>query len=518
MNEFTSFVQGGFLASGSGSVELLDASTEEIVALARTGGFDAAAVVEFARKEGQAALAAMSFAERGELLGKMAAAIHEARDALIDTSVSNGGTTRGGAKFDIDGAAGTLGAYAELAKELPDSPILADGEGVGLGRGARLHGRHVYLPRGGVAVFINAFNFPAWGFAEKAATALLAGMPVICKPATATSWTAAAMMKVLADAGVVPPGVVSMLHGSVTEVLHQLGPLDVVAFTGSSDTAAKIRGDAHLVRQSVAVNVEADSLNAAVLGGDVDADADVYALFVRDVVREMTEKTGQKCTATRRLVVPEGMVERVAEDVSERLRDFRIGNPQNSEVTLGPLATGRQRDDVHGGMDRLRAVCDVVMGENRPSELIDVAEGKGFFAGPTLFVARTEQALDEVHAGEVFGPVASILPYDGSSERAVELVAAGGGMLVSSVYSDRRDFLHQTGLGIGPYCGRVVIVDSKAEGFSLPTGMVLPQLLHGGPGRAGGGEELGGIRGVQHYLHRAAFQGSRAVVEKLGAR
>ena len=514
MPELKSYVEGRFVG-GDASVQLLNPATEEVVAVAQGGGFDAAAAVRYAREKGTTSLHGMSFAERGELLARMAGLIHEHRDALIDTSVANGGTTRGGAKFDIDGASGTLAAYAELANELEGGHLLADGDGVGLGRGARLHGRHGYVAPEGVALLINAYNFPAWGFAEKAATALLAGMPVISKPATATAWTAAAVTELLVEHADMPEGAFHQVIGSVREVLAEMGPQDRVSFTGSSRTAAIIRGTEALVRNSVHLNVEADSLNATVLGPDVDRDSDVFPLFIRDVVREMTEKSGQKCTATRRVIVPEARLEEVIEELRDRLVEFRIGNPVNKEVNLGPLATEEQVNDVHGGMDRLRAVCDAVCGINRPDELIDVAEGKGFFAAPTLFVARSDEAIEQAHRDEVFGPCAVVIPYSGDADEATALVRRGGGMLVSSVYSDDRKFLRQVGLGIAPWCGRVVVVDSKSAGFSLPTGMVMPQLLHGGPGRAGGGEELGGIRGVHHYLHRVAFQGGRSVVERL---
>ena len=515
MPEIYSYVSGQIQKGCGKSVPLLNPATEETVATTFVGGFDQTAAYEFARTQGCCALAGLDFAARGEMLKKMAGLIHEHRDDLIETSVINGGTTRSGAKFDIDGAAGTLAAYAEIAANMAAGPYLPDGEGELLGRGARLMGRHVYVPRQGVAVLINAFNFPAWGFAEKAATALLAGMPVIFKPATATSLTAGRLAELLVQAEIMPEGAFSMALGRIDEMFNALGPQDFVAFTGSSRTGALIRSNEHLVRFAVPVNVEADSLNAAVLGPETDPDSDCYQLFLRDVVREMTEKTGQKCTATRRLIVPENLVERVAEDLWDRLSDVKVGDPSAKEVQMGPVATKQQMQDVHAGIDRLRDACSQVYGANRPTELIDVHGDKGFFVGPILAIANDARALEEVHRDEVFGPVASILPYDGTANGAIGLVRRGGGMLVSSVYADQRQFLRECVLGIANYCGRVVAVDSKAEGFSLPTGMVLPQLIHGGPGRAGGGEELGGVRGVQHFLHRVAIQGPRAFVERM---
>jgi oxepin-CoA hydrolase/3-oxo-5,6-dehydrosuberyl-CoA semialdehyde dehydrogenase len=514
MVTITSYV-GGQLSSVKGeAVSLLNPATEEVVATANCGGVDFSKVLEHARKGG-AALRALTFAQRGEVLAKLAAAIFDKRDELIETSVANGGTTRGGAKFDVDGASGTLAAYAEVAKKLGDARELVDGETILIGRGAKLAGRHAWVARDGVAVFINAFNFPTWGFAEKAATALLAGMPVVNKPATATAWTAGKLAEVIAAAGVVPDGAFQQVIGSVGGLLEKLGPQDVVAFTGSSGTGATVRSIPALLRHGVRVNVEADSLNAAVIGPDVDPGNTVWQTLLRDVVREMSEKSGQKCTATRRILVPQALLERLLEELNDRLALLKVGNPATQGVEIGPLATKQQVVDVHAGCARLRGATKLVFGKERPDALVDVPAGKGFFCGPMLFVASDEKGLAEAHRDEVFGPVAVVLPYDGKVASAAALVARGGGMLVTTVYSDDRDWITQAAKAIAPWVGRVGLVDSKSEGTTLPPGMVLPDLIHGGPGRAGGGEELGGVRGVQHYMARAAFEGPRALVERL---
>ncbi|MBM4013965.1 MAG: 3,4-dehydroadipyl-CoA semialdehyde dehydrogenase [Planctomycetes bacterium] len=515
MLTLTSYTCGAFQAGKGDLVPLLNPATEEVVAQASCGGVDLAATLRFAREQGGPALRALTFAQRGELLGKLAAVIADQRDALIETSVANGGTTRGGGKFDIDGAAGTLQAYAELGKKLGDARELADGETVMIGRGAKLAGRHLWSAREGVAVFINAFNFPAWGFAEKAATALLAGMPVINKPATATAWTAAKLCELLVAANVLPAGAFQQLLGGVTPLLEALGPQDVVAFTGSSGTGTTVRSLPALLKHGVRVNVEADSLNAAVVGGGVEPGSSAWQTLLRDVVREMTEKSGQKCTATRRVIVPEALVAPLLEELSDRLGAVRVGNPANREVEVGPLATRQQRDDVHAGCARMRKHAEVAFGVERPEKLIDVPAGKGFFCGPMVFVARGETAVAEAHRDEIFGPVTTVVPYSGAAADAIALVRRGGGMLVTTVFSDEREWGAQVAKGIAPWVGRVCLVDSKSEGITLPAGMVLPDLIHGGPGRAGGGEELGGIRGVQHYLARTAFEGPRALVERL---
>jgi oxepin-CoA hydrolase/3-oxo-5,6-dehydrosuberyl-CoA semialdehyde dehydrogenase len=457
----------------------------------------------------------MTFAQRGEMLAKLAAAIYDKRDELIETSVANGGTTRGGAKFDVDGASGTLSAYAEIGKRLGDGRELVDGEAILIGRGAKLAGRHAYVPREGVAVLINAFNFPAWGFAEKAATALLAGMPVVNKPATATSWTAARLARIAVESGALPAGAFQQVLGPVAGLLERLGPQDVVAFTGSSGTGTTVRGIPALLKNGVRVNVEADSLNAAVVAPDVEASSTAWQTFLRDVVREMTEKSGQKCTATRRILVPAARVEEATAELADRLGRMKVGNPANAAVEIGPLATKQQMGDVQQGCARLRGAATVVFGKERPDALIDVPANKGFFCGPMLFVAKDEKGVAEAHKDEVFGPVAVVLPYDGEAESATALVRRGGGMLVTTLYSDDRDWSSRVAKAIAPWVGRVCLVDSKSEGTTLPPGMVLPDLIHGGPGRAGGGEELGGLRGVEHYMTRAAFEGPRALVERL---
>jgi oxepin-CoA hydrolase/3-oxo-5,6-dehydrosuberyl-CoA semialdehyde dehydrogenase len=366
-----------------------------------------------------------------------------------------------------------------------------------------------------VALFINAFNFPAWGFAEKAATALLAGVPVINKPATATAWTAARLAELIAEARILPDGAFQQVLGSAKEVLEKLGPQDVVAFTGSSVTGVTVRSMPALLKNGVRVNVEADSLNAAVIGPDVTPESAVWQTLLRDVVREMTEKSGQKCTATRRVIAPESIAARLTEELVDRLGPLKIGNPASRDVEVGPLATRQQRDDVERGCARMRGAAQVAFGKERPDALIDVPQGKGFFIGPMLFVARDEKGITEAHRDEIFGPIATVIPYGGEAPAAADLVRRGQGMLVSTIYSDDREWTTSVAKSIAPWVGRVCLADSKSEGGTLPPGMVLPDLIHGGPGRAGGGEELGGVRGVHPYMARAAFEGPRALVEKL---
>ena len=514
MIELASFVSGKWQKGTGKAAELVNPSTEEVVATTSTEGIDFGAALAFARERGGPALRAMTFAQRGEMLRAMSRAIHAKRDELIGLAIANGGNTRGDAKFDIDGAIGTLAAYADLAPELGDTNVLADGDGVQLGRGARLFGQHFYLPRTGVAVHVNAFNFPAWGLAEKAATALLAGMPVLSKPATSTALVAHRIVEILVTEKVMPEGALSFVCGAPGDLLDRLDAQDVLAFTGSSITAAKLREGKSIVVRATRINVEADSLNGAVLGPDVEPGSDLMNLFVSDVVREMTQKTGQKCTAIRRIYVPKDRVSEVVELLRERLSSVKVGNPASEEVTMGPVSTAQQLRDVREGVKMLESCAKVVFGKTTDVTGIGAPAGKGFFVTPVLLQSDAPKAGDAVHEHEVFGPVATVMPYAEPRE-AIALVAAGGGGLVTSVYSDDKDFTRTMVLGIAPFHGRLVLGSSKVAGQSLPPGMALPQLVHGGPGRAGGGEELGARRGMTFYMQRTALQGDRAVLEAL---
>lgn len=509
--ELASFVEGKWVKGNGKAAELVNPSTEEVVATASTEGLDFDATLAYARTKGGPALRAMTFAQRGEMLRALSRAIHGKRDELIGLALANGGNTRGDAKFDIDGASGTFAAYADLAQGLGETNVLVDGEAEKLGRSARLAGLHVWTPREGVAVHVNAFNFPAWGLAEKAATALLAGMPVVTKPATSTAHVAHRMMELFVEGKLLPEGALSFVCGSPGDLLDRLGGQDVIAFTGSSITAAKLRAGKSVVERATRINVEADSLNGAILGADVEIGSDVMHLFVADVVREMTQKTGQKCTAIRRIYVPKDKVGDVVELLRERLAAVKIGDPSNEGVTMGPVATAQQLRDVRAGIDKLASCAKIVLGGTAPVDAIGVASGKGFFVAPTLLVGDSPKAGDAVHEHEVFGPVATVMPY-GSLEELAALVAAGGGGLVTSLYADDKDFVKRTILALAPHHGRLMIGSAKVSGQSLPPGMALPQLVHGGPGRAGGGEELGGRRGMQLYMQRTALQGDRALL------
>jgi 3,4-dehydroadipyl-CoA semialdehyde dehydrogenase len=516
--ELRSHLEGKWVFGKGRAATLVNPSTEEALATASTDGLDFAGALRFSRAVGGPSLRALSFKARGELLRGLSRAIHAHRDELIALAIANGGNTRSDAKFDIDGASGTLAAYADLGAELGDTHVLVDGEATQLGRSARLFGQHVFVPREGVAVHVNAFNFPAWGLGEKAAVSLLAGVPVVSKPATSTALVAHRLAEIIVAEKLLPEGAFSFVAGSPGDLLDHLEPQDVLAFTGSSFTGFALRAGKAAIQGNIHVNVEADSLNAAVLGPDVDDASDVMNLFVADVVRDITQKTGQKCTAIRRVYVPIEKVEAVLEKLRERLLAVKVGDPAREEVTMGPVATAQQLRDVKDGVARLASCGTVVVGSATEVSAIGAPPGKGFFVSPIVVLNKEPSAKDAAHNHEVFGPVCTLMPYDGSAARAVALIAAGGGGLVSSVYSDDKDFVRSVVLGIAPFHGRVTIGSSKIASQAVPPGLVLPQLVHGGPGRAGGGEELGGRRGLAFYMQRLALQGDRALVEHIAGK
>lgn len=515
METLKSYVCGGWHEARSGFVPLVDPSTEEEIARASSAGVDFGAALAWGRDRGGPALAALTFAQRGELLRAMAKALREHRDELLELSRRNTGTTLADGAFDVDGATGTLGYYGGIVRALGDGTVLAEGDGTQLARTEAFWGCHVFVPRRGVAVLINAFNFPAWGFAEKVACAFAAGMPAIVKPATATAMVAARCVEIVLAAGIVPAGALQLVCGSTGDLLDRLGPQDVLAFTGSADTALALRRREHVMAANVRVNVEADSLNAAVLAPDAGASGAAFDLFLRDVVREMTQKSGQKCTAVRRILVPAAVADRVQEALAERLAAVVTGDPADPAVTMGPLATAAQLTDALRGIGELRAVARLVAGTGERSDGFGARHGKGFFLAPTLLRAEDPHDARIVHEREVFAPVATLFAYDGSAAEAAALVAKGGGTLVTSVYGDDAGWLDDFLARVAATTGRVYVGSSAAAEAAPGSGVALPASLHGGPGRAGGGAELGGLRGLELYLQRVALQGSRAMVERL---
>lgn len=511
MNVLQNYVSGTWQAGSGATKTLHDPSTEAVLAELREGGIDFGAMLAHARTKGLPALQAMTFAQRGEALKSLSKMLHEKRDALIAISTQNGGNTRGDAKFDLDGMTGTLAFYGSLGASLPASGVMLDGEGIQLGRTPRFFGQHVLTSRPGVAIHINAFNFPAWGMGEKMACALLAGVPVVEKAGAPSAMLAWRISQLIVESKILPEGSFQFLCGSVAGALDHLAPLDSVAFTGSSKTGAIIRGNKNLIAKNCRVNIEADSVNAAVLGADVDIGGDTFAQFVANVSVDMTQKAGQKCTAVRRIFVPEALLDDVKEALLERLKATKVGNPADETVRMGPVASAEALLAVQSGMQQLMTAADALCGG--PAKAAD----RGYFVAPTLLLARDRDAA-QLHELEVFGPCATLIPYSGEAKEAAALANRGGGGLVASLYSDDRETLDCLVRAMAPWHGRLWIGSEKTQGQALGPGAVLPGTIHGGPGRAGGGEELGALRGLAFYMQRTALQGDRALLGKvLGA-
>lgn len=515
MKTLRSHVGGSWYEAKTGFTPLLDPCTEEPIAQASSEGLDFGAALHFAREEGGPALRSLTFEERGDLLLAMSKALHAVRDELIEGSLLACGTTRKDSKFDLDGATSVLAFYGYLGKELGAKRILADGEGVQLGRSARFWGQHVLLPLPGVAVHVNAFNFPAWGFAEKAACSILAGVPAITKPATSTAFVTERCIEVLVDAAILPPGALSLVVGSTGDLLAQLGSQDMLGFTGSAATALQLRRAENLLASSVRVNIEADSLNAAVLGPDVRPGSECWRLFLREVEREITQKSGQKCTAIRRIFVPADRIPEVEAELSAALSGVVTGNPRESSVTMGPLASRAQLEDGIAGIAKLEEGSKRICGTGTRADGVGNPAGKGYFLQPTLLRAADARAAQAAHEHEVFGPVATLLAYDGTAREAAELVALARGTLVVAAYSDDETWVAEYLRQGGAWTGRLYLGSEKMAEQALGSGLAMPQSMHGGPGRAGGGEELGGLRGLSPYLRRVALQGSRATCDRL---
>ena len=510
MLQLRSFLQNEWQRGSGEGTPLYDPSTGEAIATATTQGLDLGAALAFARREGGPALRAMTFAQRGDLLTALSKAIHAQRAELLELSTRNTGTTQKDSKFDIDGCTATLAAYGDIGRELGERTFLLDGEGLQVGRSPRFHGQHIQVPLRGVALHINAFNFPAWGFGEKLACAFLAGMPVLTKPGTGTALPSHRIAEIVVDSGLCPAGSWSFLCGSVGDLLDHTTAQDVVAFTGSANTARRIRAHPRVIEESVRVNAEADSLNSMVVGPDVEVGSDTWDLFVRELAREMTQKTGQKCTATRRVFLPEGLIEPAVEALGEALAEFPAGSAHDESVRMGPLATPSQYPDVQDGLRRMAAVCEVALGS--------VPDGDGSPCAsiePVVFVCRDAAGTQLVHELEVFGPACTLMPYSGDALVAGALVALGNGCLVSTAYSDDLEFTQALLMELAPWNGRVLLGSKRIAEHSTGPGLVMPQLVHGGPGRAGGGLELGGLRGLNLYLQTCAVQGSRPVIEKI---
>ena len=477
-------------------------------------GLDLPEAFAFARDRGGAALRAMTYRERAALLAAVVKVLQAHRESYYDIATANSGTVKNDSAVDIDGGIFTLGQYARWGDALGDVRVLRDGDAVKLGKEPVFLSQHLQVPTRGVALFINAFNFPAWGLWEKAAPALLSGAPVIVKPATATAWLTQRMVKDVIDAGVLPAGALSVIAGSSAGLMDQLQPFDVVSFTGSAETAAVIRSHPAVAHRSVRANIEADSLNSALLLPDATVGSDAFNLLVREVVREMTVKSGQKCTAIRRILVPAAVYDAAAEAIGAKLAGISVGNPRNESVRMGSLVSAAQLHAVREGLTALSAHTDQLH-DGRARPLVDADPAVAACMGPVLLGARDADAASAVHDMEVFGPVATLLPYR-DLDHALALAHRGQGSLVTSLFGADEAALAAAAVQLAASHGRVHVVTPDVAQAHTGHGNVMPMSQHGGPGRAGGGAELGGLRALDFYHQRSAVQASPGVLASLG--
>ena len=500
--------------SGNGST-LLDPVLGKPLVRVSSAGLDLAEGFAFAREQGGAALRALTYRQRAALLGEIVKVLQTNRDAYYEIATANCGTTTKDSAVDIDGGIFTLGYFAKQGDALGDAKRLLDGERIRMAKDPVFQTQHILSPTRGVALFINAFNFPSWGLWEKAAPALLSGVPVIIKPATATAWLTQRMVKDVVDAGVLPVGALSVICGSSAGLMDQLQAFDVVSFTGSAETARIIRSHPAVAERSVRCNIEADSLNSALLDPAAEEGSDAFNLLVTEVVREMTVKSGQKCTAIRRIFVPRPLFDATARAIAAKLAKVTVGNPRHEAVRMGSLVSREQFDHVQAGLAQLKTEATVLFdGSSVP--LVDADPAVAACVAPTLLGCTDPAAADVLHRVEVFGPVATLMAYDDEAQ-AIELIARGEGSLVCSVYSADPAFIARAALALAPLHGRVHAISPDVASLHTGHGNVMPQSLHGGPGRAGGGEELGGLRALGFYHRRSAVQASTTALDALDA-
>ncbi len=504
------YAEDRWVAGSGGMAELRSAIDGDVVALTSSQGLDFGAMLTFAREQGGPALRALTFHERARMLKALAEALTAKKDALYDLSY-NTGATKADSWIDIDGGIGTFAVYQSKGRrELPNDTILIDGNVEALSRGGTFQGLHVFTSLQGAAVHINAFNFPVWGMLEKLAPTFLAGVPAIVKPASATAYLTEAAVRVMLDANVLPKGALQLIVGSTGDLFDHLTSQDVVSFTGSAATATKLKSHPVIVRESVRFIAEQDSLNASVLGPDTTPDSPEFDLFVKEVAKEMTVKAGQKCTAIRRGLVPAALLDAAQDALKARLDKLTIGDPRDEATRMGALVSTSQRNDVREKIKEISADAKIVYGDPNAAPVNE----KGAFISPILFRCDDPWSARAVHDVEAFGPVSTLMPYKDAAD-AIALANRGKGSLVMSVFTYDTAFARDVTLGAGAFHGRIAFIDRDSAKESTGHGSPMPHMIHGGPGRAGGGEEMGGVRGVTHYLQRTALQGHPRVLSAI---
>lgn len=506
MNKLQNYATGKWI-TGDGDGQLLyNAVTGEPIAAATSKGLDFAAMTDYARKTGNSNLRKLTFHERGRMLKALAMHLRNHLDKFYKISYQTG-ATKADSWVDIEGGIGNLFTNASLRRRFPDEIFCVDGESHNLSKQNTFMGTHILVPKEGVAIHINAFNFPVWGMLEKIAVNLLAGMPAIVKPATVTSYLTEAVVKEIIASGILPDGALQLICGSAGDLLDHVNSQDVVTFTGSASTGLMLRSHPRILSETVPFNMEADSLNCIVLGNDVEPGMPEWDIFVKEVRKEMTLKAGQRCTGIRRIFVPDNKMEDIWKTIAASLAQTTIGNPVNEKVRMGSLAGETQRKEVKEQVKKLLASSQIVYGSLDSVQVIDADAGKGAFISPLLLMNEKPFAAKEAHEVEAFGPVSTIMPYT-TVEDAIALSKMGKGSLCSSIVTADSLIARQYTIEAATHHGRILILNSECAKESTGHGSPLPLLVHGGPGRAGGGEEMGGLRGVKHYLQRTAIQGS----------
>lgn len=508
------YVYGGWHEGQGEGLPLYDAVTGEIIAYADTSGIDMEKVLDYARKVGNPALRKLTFHDRGRRLKALALYLLERKEKYYELSYSTG-ATRSDSWIDIEGGIGNLFSYASLRRQFPNNTFCLEGEAVNLSKNGQFIGHHICVPKPGVAIHINAFNFPVWGMLEKIAVNLLAGVPAVVKPATVTSYLTELVFRDIIESGIFPEGSLQLICGSAGNILDYVTSQDVVTFTGSAETGKKLKTHPKIIEESVPFNMEADSLNAIVLGTDAAPGTNDFEVFIKEISRELTVKAGQKCTAIRRILVPHEWIDDVKKALGEKLSKIKIGNPKNEEVRMGALAGLAQKKEVLDKIAVLSKNQQLVIGSIDHIDVVDADPNKGAFLSPIVFLNEKPFECVECHEVEAFGPVSTIMPYKDFNE-AITLVNMGKGSLVTTIVTSNDKLAKEYVLGVAPYHGRILVLNEKIAKISTGHGSPLPYLVHGGPGRAGGGEEMGGIRGVYHYLQRTAIQGHPNTITEIG--
>jgi oxepin-CoA hydrolase/3-oxo-5,6-dehydrosuberyl-CoA semialdehyde dehydrogenase len=506
MKKLENYISGKWIKGDGEGQTLYNAVTGDAIATASTKGLDFEAILNYARTKGNPSLRKMTFHERGNMLKALAFHLCNHLEKFYSISYQTG-ATKADSWIDIEGGIGNLFSYASLRRKFPDEIFCTDGEGINLSKGNSFMAQHILVPKEGTAIHINAFNFPVWGMLEKIAVNLLAGIPAVVKPATITSFLTEAVVKEIIASNILPEGALQLVCGSAGDLLEHVTSQDVITFTGSASTGLMLKSQKKILEENVPFNMEADSLNCIVLGADVVPGMTDWEIFVKEVRKEMTVKAGQKCTAIRRIFVPENKMEDAWKAISKSLSQTTIGNPLNEKVRMGPLAGSSQRTEVKTQTQKLLASSQIIYGSPDSVETIDADANKGAFMSPLLLLNEKPFASTASHEVEAFGPVSTIMPYKNFDE-AIELSKKGKGSLCSTIVTADNNVAKQYVLGAATHHGRILVLNSECAKESTGHGSPLPTLVHGGPGRAGGGEEMGGIRGVKHYMQRVAVQGS----------